>query len=143
MSSGKMRPAGRSLVMTRICGGCTTSGNRTTRTSIPASAYDKEGSVLAAAYGLNGQRANLVIALFIVTYGDTILKSRSFTALFSRTRAPRFLKPALKSSTTQARLKLETRAQMPGRTCPVALARYANSIISIICAACAGVTRDA
>src|SRR5271165_1430172 len=28
MSSGKVTPAGRSLVMTRICGGCTTAGNR-------------------------------------------------------------------------------------------------------------------
>ena len=28
MSSGKVTPAGRSLVMTRICGGCTPAGNR-------------------------------------------------------------------------------------------------------------------
>src|SRR5260221_2247319 len=28
MSSGKLTPAGRSLVLTRICGGCTSVGNR-------------------------------------------------------------------------------------------------------------------
>jgi hypothetical protein len=39
----------------------------------------------SAVYGLNGQRVISVIALSLVTYGDAIYKSRSFTALFSRT----------------------------------------------------------
>jgi hypothetical protein len=39
-------------------------------------------------YGLNGQRSYCVIALSLATYGHAIWKSRSFTALFSWTRAP-------------------------------------------------------
>jgi hypothetical protein len=39
----------------------------------------------SAVYGLNGRRAHFVIALSLVTYEHAIYKSRSFTALFSRT----------------------------------------------------------
>jgi hypothetical protein len=49
-------------------------------------------------YGLNGRSANFVIALSLGGYGHAIRKSRSFTALFSRTSRLRFIKPALKST---------------------------------------------
>jgi len=48
--------------------------------------------------GLNGQRVISVIALSLVTYGHAFEKSRSFTALFSSTPAPKLLKPGLKST---------------------------------------------
>jgi hypothetical protein len=49
-------------------------------------------------YGLNGHRSNFVIALSLGAYEHTIYKSRSFTALFSSTSAPRSIKPGLKST---------------------------------------------
>jgi hypothetical protein len=52
----------------------------------------------SAVYGLNGHRANFVIALSLGAYEHAIWKSRSFTALFSWTSALRFIKPGLKST---------------------------------------------
>jgi hypothetical protein len=43
----------------------------------------------SSVYGLNGQRTNYVMALSLGGYADAIWKSRSFTALFSRTSAPK------------------------------------------------------
>ena len=53
-------------------------------------------------YGLNGRRANSVIALSLGDYEHAIWKSRSFTAFFSWTSALRFIKPGLKSTQTSA-----------------------------------------
>ena len=41
-----------------------------------------------AAYGLNGHRADFVIALSVITCKRAVLKSRRFTALFSCTPGP-------------------------------------------------------
>jgi hypothetical protein len=57
--------------------------------------------------GLNGHSAHFVIDLSLGRYEHTILKSRSFTALFAWTPGPEFLKPGLKS-TQKSRLTLST-----------------------------------
>jgi hypothetical protein len=52
----------------------------------------------SAVYGLNGHRADFVIALSLGAYEHAIYKSRSFTALFSSISTARLIKPDLKST---------------------------------------------